>query len=165
MELLDSTDQDAELSRQLAGSPSSTPTAASLLARPSPGEAAGAGLELSPAAGGAALAAGQRRTIEIVLAAVGVGLQFVHLEEPSGDSGRRSAGGSHPGSAGGSRAPSATDLVRATPAPAASAAALQPGQGQGPAGQGRAVQMLAAHLDLEADYRIEVGGMACAVLG
>jgi hypothetical protein len=103
----------------------------------------------------------QPRTIEIVLSAVGLGLQFVHLAKGSGNGhGRASGSGASSGAA--TRHGSVQDLVSA-------ASQQQLGGQQGPgrpgspaaplsarqAGGGRAVQMLAASLDLAVAYKIE----------
>ena len=132
VELVDSVDGDAELARQLAGSPlASTPPGTSLLRRTlSPdrqaqlemhaaGSAAAAatlGHQVVPAAGqDQQLGPGQQqqqqqqpevpKAIEIVLSAVGVGLQFVHLDTAGGSNGS-GAGFQRPGSNLGSAASS-----------------------------------------------------------
>lgn len=178
MELLQTLADDAELARQLApvGSPLATP-AHSFLRRhtpptspqrlPSGHEAEAAAL--SPAASrevqlqvpGQAAAPQQRSTIEIVVSAVGLGLQFVHLDPV----GQRPP--SRPGSGMGSQQASvAADLART----AAQQAQSQPALAMGPAQQkgataGRAVQLLAAYLDLAASYKIEVGGRRLQRMG
>lgn len=149
MELLTSVGDDADLARQLSTSPVHSPTG-SLLAphTPTSPQALGpAGAPVTPELGQQEQGTQQHRTIKIVLSAVGVGLQFVHLEGGGGG-----GGASRPGSAGGSRPGSVADLAaRAGPQ---QPPAQQPSQ----QGQGRAVQMLAAYLDLEADYQIEASG-------
>lgn len=192
MQLLQTADEDAELSRQLAGSPASP--AASLLGRRTPptspqrltslqqepgsprsprGPVQPATAQSQALAVGAAgqpqpAAAGQQQsTIEIAVSAVGVGLQFVHLDSGSGGA-VRSLPGTRPGSGLSSQHASAADLGRAAsqqlaarPSQAALAAAAvqQAVQQQLPP---KSVQLLAAYLDIQADYRIEVTG--CAAL-
>lgn len=187
MELVDSVDGDAELARQLAGSPlASTPPGSSLLRRTlSPGRqaqlemhaagsaaaAATLGQQVVPAAGrDQQPGAGQQphqpqpeapRAIEIVLSAVGVGLQFVHLDSAGGSNGS-GAGFQRPasnlGSAASNRRGSAADLTRVASQPqlvAAAAQAQAPSLAARRPAPARAVQMLAAYLDLSVAYKIE----------
>lgn len=191
VQLLQSADEDAELSRQLAGSPASP--AASLLGRRtpptspqrltslqqepgSPRSPRGAVQPAAPQAQALAVgapgqpqpAAGQQQsTIEMVVSAVGVGLQFVHLDSGSGGA-VRSLPGTRPGSGLSSQHASAADLGRAASqqlAAGPSQAALAAAAGQQAVQQQlppKSVQLLAAYLDIQADYRIEVTG--CAAL-
>ena len=172
MELLDTADLDAELAHKLAFSlPSSPAFSASPLRRTlSPAKQ----FHLAPAGSGGtpprtpllqppAGAGGsqdlqppqqKRRTIEIVLSAVGMGLQFVHL-----DGGDQRAATSRPGSGIGSLQGSTADLGGQALASQASLAAQLEQQMAAPLPGKRAartVQMLAASLDLAVSYKIEV---------
>lgn len=100
--------------------------------------------------------------MEIVLSAVGVGLQFVHLDSGGSGSGVRSLPGTRPGSGLSSQHASAADLSRAASqqlvaGPSQAALAAAAGQQQAWQLPPKAVQLLAAYLDIRADYRIEVG--------
>lgn len=146
----------------------------------SPARSSGAAHIFSPAASQPmALAAAQqqqqRSTIEVLLSAVGVGLQFVHLDGAAAHGGSRpgSSAGSRPGSVAGSwqdsavhsRQGSGIDLeVAASQALAAGASsgalaggrrATQAQGAQAQPGAARAVQMLAANFDLELSYRLQ----------
>ncbi len=189
VQLLQSADEDAELSRQLAGSPAS-PAASMLARRPPPtspqrltslqqepvsprGEPpAAAATALAPAGQPQPAAVQQQSTIEIVVSAVGVGLQFVHLDSggnAGSGSGVRSAPGTRPGSGLSSQHASTAELGRAAsqqlaagPSQAALAAAAAPLQGaQAPP---KAVQLLAAYLDIQASYRIEVSWLGLGMI-
>jgi hypothetical protein len=101
------------------------------------------------------------KAIEIVLSAVGVGLQFVHLDTAGGSNGS-GAGfqrpGSNLGSAASSRRGSAADLTRVASQQqlvAAAAQAQAPSLSARRPAPARAVQMLAAYLDLSVAYKIE----------
>ena len=195
MELVESVDGDAELSRQLAGSPlAATPPGSSLLRRTlSPDRqpqlemhaagtvaaAAAGGQQVAPAAGrdqqpGAGQQLQQQpeapRASEIVLSAVGVGLQFVHLDSPAGGNGN-GAGSQRPASSMGSNASSrrgsAADLTRVASLQlgqqalvAAAAQAQAPPLAVKRPQPARAVQMLAASLDLNVAYKIEASRAA-----
>lgn len=96
----------------------------------------------------------QSRTIEIVLSAVGVGLQFVHLDAAAAPRpGSSSRSSSRPGSASGSRHSSSVDLLgAASPAGVGPAGAAGAAAAPAPA---RSAQMLAASLDLDLAYKIQ----------
>ncbi|KAL4447306.1 hypothetical protein ABPG77_007339, partial [Micractinium sp. CCAP 211/92] len=96
----------------------------------------------------------QSRTIEIVLSAVGVGLQFVHLDAAAAPRpGSSSRSSSRPGSASGSRHSSSVDLLgAASPAGVGPAGAAGGAAAPAPA---RSAQMLAASLDLDLAYKIQ----------
>lgn len=170
VQLVQSVEDDADLARQLApGSPVRLASSSGEAEAPLSPRAS----QLRPVqAPAAAPAAAQRSTIEIVLSAVGVGLQFVHLEPADGNgvkpSGSRPGSGldSRPGSGLGSRHGSAGDLARAASLQASASQqvlAAGPAQQKGATASGRTVQMLAAYLDLSAHYKTQASG-ARAVL-
>ncbi|KAL4858517.1 Vacuolar protein sorting-associated protein 13C [Chlorella vulgaris] len=157
VELVDNVDADAELARQLAGSPTASSAISGSMLRtlsprkplprldtPASEQSASArrrSLQLAPAMSsqpsGAPQATLQPKTIEMVVSAVGLGLQFVHLDSSSKGSQTRLAG-SAPGSAAGSRHGSVPPLSARRPEPS-----------------GRAVQLLSASLDLSLALKIE----------
>ncbi|KAL4443584.1 hypothetical protein ABPG75_011321 [Micractinium tetrahymenae] len=101
----------------------------------------------------------QSSTIEIVLSAVGVGLQFVHLDSAGGPrQSSNSRPGSRPGSASASRHGSSANLSRtasgALTSPPAAGPAGAAGTAAAPA-PARSVQMLAASFDLDLAYKIQ----------
>lgn len=181
VELVDNVDADAELARQLAGSPTASSAISGSMLRtlsprkplprldtPASEQSASArrrSLQLAPAMSsqpsGAPQATLQPKTIEMVVSAVGLGLQFVHLDS-KGSQARLA--GSAPGSAAGSRHGSVQDLQAHG---AAQAAAAQPGalqvpplSARRPDPSGRAVQLLSASLDLSLALKIEVRCMS-----
>lgn len=180
VEMLESVEADADLAHQLS-TPVSSPAAGSLMRTPSPrkqlhpgmratgsGDVGGSFAEQSLVVAGSGTAVQapgappaqqqQQRTIEIVLSAVGLGLQFVHLDSGSSNGGAQRPAGSGPSSGAATRQGSISDLAQPSPQQLAQALAAQPAAPQSARGRppaGRAVQMLSASLDLSVAFTIE----------